>query len=209
MDDNSIAFTTSAPELIRVIRNAIPFACTDDTLPVICAIQFKVENGEVEVTATDRYTLSTESLGASRTDGEGYFMLGIDDAKRLVSANRHWARRGNDGPATVTYDSCAGKIAFDAGHLGAVIVASWDDPARFPRTGYLWRAKDGDDAPSYSVGFTPAMLARFAKVTPREGKDTPMLMVLNGASADSTRCVHVLMGDHFKAAVATNRGSWS
>ncbi|MFI0350889.1 hypothetical protein [Actinomadura sp. 9N407] len=85
----------SAEDLARVLRNAIPFAATDATLPALNAVRLEVSpGGNLAIAATDRYVLSVETpvlMPLEEDDDpdhpapcEGGFSLALADARNLV-----------------------------------------------------------------------------------------------------------------------------
>ncbi|WP_019629662.1 hypothetical protein [Actinomadura atramentaria] len=94
-------FTLHGGELLRVLKNAIPFASTDETLPGISSVAFEVSEPvpgrhELKVHATDRYVMSRETPTLPSQDdlpgpvkigvAPGKFMISLDDAKNLTKA---------------------------------------------------------------------------------------------------------------------------
>ena len=87
----------SAAKLAVVLGNVLPHAGTDDTLPVLCAVQATLDADGLTLAATDRFSLGWETLAAAteRVDGveqpvllEGGTVALIDakDVKAIIVA---------------------------------------------------------------------------------------------------------------------------
>ncbi|MFD6585243.1 hypothetical protein ACFWOK_33740 [Streptomyces sindenensis] len=62
-----IAAHLDAQEFYRQLQRVLPAACTDDTLPVLTAVQMTLEGSSLTLAATDRYRFAVADIPATRT----------------------------------------------------------------------------------------------------------------------------------------------
>lgn len=159
-DNEAPRLVMAAIELRRVIRNALLFACTDTTLPGICAVRFEMRDKVLTVMATDRYMFSREtpSIYEDQADGVGGFSLSTLDAKMLAgNANLD----SKFLPVTIIFPEYSDqKVSVLAGHAGEYKF----DPvgSEFPTWRYIGRERRGFYRDE--IAFNSTFLGRLAKV---------------------------------------------
>lgn len=168
-----------------LLRGALAAASKDDVTPVLCAVQWSVENGRVSVLATDRYRVhqlySKELIGDDELDvpAEGRFLMGRDQAMLLL---RSLPKRSAPLPGVVELTwvdavplptghtgriprSAHGSLRFDvASHDGTdaehLIHDGWQVRGKFPPVGRLFDdAANAEGDLVHDVALTPEYLA--------------------------------------------------
>ena len=171
-------FTIQASELGAALRNVAPFACTDDTLPVLTGVQLTVAadtipgvpgsaaqpaRREITLLATDRYTLARQTLtiDASDVTGAGSAVLPKELVKSLAA---HKGARNWDLVTITAGDDDMITARDIEGNTSASRALPGDS---FPRCGKMLDdfkpAHEASDAVP-SIAFNPRYLARLAKI---------------------------------------------
>ena len=198
-------FTIQASELGAALRNVAPFACTDDTLPVLTGVQLTVgeeipaipasvspsrgpvpAKREITLLSTDRYTLARQTLtiDASDVTGAGSVVLPKELVKALSAKWR--ARNWELVSITAGDDDTITARDFD-GNTSAARALPGD---QFPRAGKMLDdfqpATDANDVGSMpSIAFNAKYVARFAKIG--NGQETVTFTLAAGTSAKPVR----------------------
>lgn len=166
--------TIKAHQLFTVMSDALQFASSDATIPMLNAVRLETvargDSVDLMAIATDRFT-----LGVSRADADGDvlpgFNLAATDAKNLVRIAKTAARMQTYRTVDVETDDYTQNVVFTFSSGETVTVRKHEHD--FPR----WRqffphdnAGMTDDVSG--IGYTPEYLAKFGKVS--AGKRNPM-----------------------------------
>ncbi len=203
--------TLKAHDLHTVMQDALAFASTDATLPVLNGIRIEtVQRGaivDVIAVATDRFT-----LGVSRADGSGdilpEFNLTASDAKNVVRIAKTVARMQSYRTVDVETDDYTQNVVFTFSSGESVTVRKSDH--KFPHWRQLFPSDDAGMADDVSgIGYTPEYLAKFGKVA--ASKRNPMRFFPRAMKPGV-----VMIGDDFMGIIMpvkipgdTNRGTYS
>jgi DNA polymerase III sliding clamp (beta) subunit (PCNA family) len=172
------SFIVKAGDFVAALKSVAAFACTDTTLPAICGVRLRQADGSLTLTATDRYTLATQTLTFDYSDGgvtgDGELVLPASTVKALSSIKGRELNGflvvnvAGDGTYQVTYPDDT-KVSYPA------------NPVQFPNTSRIidgFKPAEAADLPS-SLSFNPAFLARFAKVSKSRVTITPGTVASN------------------------------
>ncbi len=186
--------TVIPEQLIKALTAVIPHASTDRMLPALRAVRLEAADGEATLIATQRYTMATHTFDWAGDPVET--LLELDTAKELLRFAKTIKGREATQPS-ITLDFVSEKTVDVAGPTQRMTLPLHTD-VDFPR----WRAvmPDGGQHDGFPViGFTPALLALFAKSAE---KGEVMRMVFG---AGPVKIVRVEIGDRFVGAIMPTR----
>lgn len=204
--------TIKSHQLFTVMSDALLFASSDATLPMLNAVRLETvargDSVDLMAIATDRFT-----LGVSRADSDGDvlpgFNLAATDAKNLVRIAKTAARMQTYRTVDVETDDYTQNVVFTFSSGETVTVRKHEHD--FPRG---WRQLFPHDNAGMTddvsgIGYTPEYLAKFSKVA--ASKRNPMQFFPRTAKPGV-----VMIGDDFIGLIMsvgipgeTNRGTYS
>ena len=203
--------TLKAHALHTVISDALVFASSDSTIPVLNVVRLETvargDSVDLMAIATDRFT-----LGVSRADADGDvlpgFNLAATDAKNLVRIAKTAARMQTYRTVDVETDEYTQNVVFTFSSGESVTVRKSD--YELPRWRKLFPTDDAGMADDVSgIGYTPEYLAKFGKVA--ASKRNPMRFFPRAAKPGV-----VMIGDDFMGIIMpvripgeTDRGTYS
>lgn len=189
-----------AAELVNTLANALPFAATDKTLPVLNAVMLRASGGDLSAQSTDRYRLA-EVLGAATfVDPDLRLLVSVEDCKRTVALLKPLLKASPNAVVAVSLAPNDHDVRIETA-FGAVTVANVE--GEYPRIRAIFpdNVASGEDACGAN-GYTPRYLESFAKVKdlrPNADKNARMLLV--GGQLDSkghAKPTSILHGDWFR-----------
>jgi len=207
-----------AAELARLLGNAVPFAGTDVTLPMLCAVRLTAAEDVLTVEATDRYALVRETLPLAEP-ADGFAVAVPVDMVRQVRAMLTAARRASrqvwaELRTTRQPDSGLPVLRIVAGPVSVEVTGV----AGFPDIGSVFSKEDAHaashGAAPFDVLMNPWLLARLAKLRPAgTGRANPPRARLTQAvpapdpwgGAPQLRPVHATIGDRLRVLVMPMR----
>lgn len=191
------SITVKAADLVRAIADALPFASTDATVPIIHSVWLEASDGSFSATATNRH-----ALGHSRAECVGSLdepvIIGAADA-RLITRLFKPSKRHDSGPDVTITTTEAGTARFtytsanSLGLLPELGIGVRLIPGEIPNYARLLKdslTKDRSDLTG-PVGLNPDFLASFARV--QRGHGEYMRLYLTS----ETNAVVVQIGDRF------------
>jgi hypothetical protein len=162
-------------ELARLLGNALPFAGTDETLPMLCAVRLRAAGDVLTAEATDRFALIRETFMLTAPAGGLDVAVPLAAVKHLRRLLAGLPRPDRVLPVELTTVSAvttgsgttvpALRVATTAGISMEITGA-----AGFPDTDAVFAKYDAytaeHDTGPFDVAMNPAMLARLAKIRP-------------------------------------------
>jgi len=152
---STITLEVPGADLVAGLTAVLPHAGTDDTLPMLAAVNFTVRDGHLMLAATDRYTLGTYRLVEVKDDVELDVILPRRDAQDLLTR----AKKCKHFPPPLTFDTAKRELTF-TDYERTVTYSLLD--AEFVR---WWAVLPERDADRTVVGINPVNFARLAKAT--------------------------------------------
>lgn len=154
-------FTTKTDALVRALKNAIVYASTDKSRPVLCAVQIQVRDGEIQVQATDSYSLFRTTVPAESTE-PGETLLQVADAKEIVK------RLGKSTNACRMQETDTGRIE-TTNYLGDVVHIAIPELRSFPDCDSLVQSFTNNE--NYYAGLSAGAIAKVdtGKKPPKQG----------------------------------------
>jgi hypothetical protein len=219
-----------ADELHRLLSDVLPFAGTDDTLPMLRCVRIESDGKRLLAATTDRFTMGVSKVDFEATDNEHRnadgkfeyrnleceFLLGPTDVSTLIKIAKTVKRdidwrlvtisKVGEIPPGCTVPTFTYRFAFFSGEQ--VTVKPFD--AEFPKFKQL--IPSGGAVARAATGFTMPYLAKFAKVANDHGG------LVRVFSHDDTphgkKPISVLIGDSFVGlimpqALADHLQTWS
>lgn len=203
--ENTIA-VVKANDLYRLLSDVQPFRGTDDTLPMLTGTHIESDGKRLLAATTDRFTLgisklefSAENCGIGGALGDVDFMLSVDSvaillrtaktAKRDIDWRLVTISKVGEVAAGTTVPTFTYRFAFFSGET--INVKPFD--VEFPKFKQL--IPKGPAIPRASTAFTPAYLARFAKVENDWGQI--VLFTFDSGEDGSRKPTLVRIGDNF------------
>lgn len=161
--------TVKADGMARILGNALAHAGKDDTLPVLNAVRLECAEGTLTAVGTDRYSLGLDTAQLVDSTGDFTFLLGRDDATRIIKACKEHGKawRSVVGGPTVDLTVEGDRLTFTT--YGQQITAQ-PVIGEFPR--YRGLFPDTTDATEH-VALSPSNLAKLTKLT-TDSKNTPL-----------------------------------
>lgn len=183
----------SPVDLHKGLTAVLPFAGTDDTLPMLCAVEITSRDGYLTFATTDRYTLGTYRV--KWEGGDVNALLPAKEAKELARFAKDMAREYRTVGEALIVSLKFTERDVQADVFGRRVTLPLMQDVMFVK----WRAilPDEDALKQETgridmIGLNPTFLARFAKVP--AGRGEPMRLIL-GASALKPALVKI--GDDF------------
>lgn len=153
----------SAASLSEVLASTLPFADSDASLPVLCALEITAAADRLEVAATDRHVLGITGTAASVEGDAVPFLVPSKLATALVRS----LKTQRHAEITITADVVrgrVGRITVAAPDTGWQESHTLEEIGEFPKVRKLF-PEEGTTGPGVSViGLDPLLLAKFAKV---------------------------------------------
>lgn len=180
----------TAHELHRAFHNALLFGSTDETIPMLLAVEITSDGKGLTLVATDRFTMGVARAKLDVTGGAWRFVMKRRDADVLVRALK--TKRSEETKRTVDIECDHGLIGFalstgeSFGFDSHTSELTYND---FPKWRQLWPDNDTQEA-QVVTGFTAEYLARFGRVL---SESTRLRLIHFGV--DKPRVVQV--GDDF------------
>jgi DNA polymerase-3 subunit beta len=172
---------SKAPNLIRALSNALLFAGSDFTLPMLCVAKFEFDGQDLTIAATDRYRLSVEKVeyrDLAPTDAPHEalpafeFLLPTPAVKAVIQQ----LKASKFDPVTLTYDQDGHslRVATLAGSAEHQLYEG-----SFPAYRSLIPSLDTRSKVD-QIGFNAKWLADLAKVQTGRGRISEIRMGLYG-----------------------------
>jgi hypothetical protein len=184
-------------ELARLLGNALPFAGTDETLPMLCAVRLRAAGDVLTAEATDRFAVIRETFPLT-APAAGLDMAvplsAVRHLRRLLSGLPRAARafpveltvtdttvpRGPAAPVSVPvlrFAAPAEGVSMEITGVGG-----------FPDTDAVFARYDAytaeHDTAAFDVRLNPLFLGRLAKLRPGDRDDGPSGLRLTQPTAD-------------------------
>lgn len=166
--------TVSVTDFTRALARVKPFACTDQTLPMINGVALQLRDRVLTVTATDRFTLGSSIVRPVFVDGNNVLPPDFEVLIRLMEMPiLLTALKRSETKAINRIDL---RVADGRIELDGVRVGDPDIPGRFPEwRGIIAEAEQrvADGTPDFTeIVVNPSYLRRFALINP-----TPKMIV--------------------------------
>lgn len=185
-------------DLVAAIKAVTPHVSKDLRFTALASIQFRLHDGELTLTATDRYTLAQSKVGRStdHQDGEDFSVLvSLADAKRIAT----YLKSVKMPAVPLKVDAAAGSIL--VGFDGESVAARTVD-GEFPKLDHI--VPSGDKLGEVSeLGFNGDYLARFATKNLARGGEKNLPTRLSFVKSGGP--VKVTFSDHFVGVCMTVR----
>lgn len=148
--------TLPAPgDLVAGLNAVLPHAGTDETLPILCAVNLTVRDGQLMLAATDRFTLGTYRLIEVEGDAAFDVMLHRRDVADLVAFAKKADKRM---PLTLEFGDRELTVSDLEGRKATYTLLDGE----FVR---WWAVLPERDSGKTVVGINPVNIARLAKAT--------------------------------------------
>lgn len=207
-------------ELARLLGNAAPFAGTDATLPMLCAVRLRSAGGVLTVEATDRYALVRETFPLT-APAAGFAVavpVGVvAQVRAMLTAARRADRRAWAELTARTPSSGLPVLRITAGPAAVEVTGVYG----FPDTDSVFAKEDahtaGHGTAPFDVQVNPWLLARLAKLRPAgTGRGNPPRARLtqpapgpagrwDDAAVPQAHPVHAQIGDRLRVLVMPMR----
>lgn len=199
-----VQFQIPRDDWCEILSDAAIFASRDAYTLALNAVKINVDmSGQITVSASDRFTLGIRRYQLGGPCGDNVQIL-LPLAEVAFIAKIHArTRRGVPNKLTVTIDGylpLAADLPMRAGHLGIESrvnsrqITSWHTGMEAAPVPFEKFASPEPSEQSL-IGFNPAYLARFAKVSRRAGES--LHLTLGGPRRPTT----VKIGEHFTGAI--------
>lgn len=186
--------TITAASLATAITAVLPFAGTDDTLPMLAAVRCEVMNGELWLATTDRYTVGAHrvALHPDYPQSDDFAVtLPLSVAKQALAIVKLGQSEFKGIETVVTLEVEDRHVRVTAGMDTHLLKGRASEDA-FPQWRHFFAAPAKDDAVTDRFfAFNPALLARFGKIG--GGKTATMTCYMQSA----TKPMMVQIGDDF------------
>jgi DNA polymerase III sliding clamp (beta) subunit (PCNA family) len=195
--------TMNAADLHRILHNGLLFADTDQSLPMLTAVQLEFSGDKVVSLATDRYL-----MGMTRADytGEEFTVLvnrfDVERVAKMAKPPTKGKATHEDRSVDIEHDADNARVTFVFSSGESVTVQTVD--AQFPA---IRRLLPTEQRPTGGyVAVNAQYLAKFARVISESKYDQ---MFLSAGAAHQPMAVRI--GDHFvgmQMPVKTIRTGW-
>jgi DNA polymerase III sliding clamp (beta) subunit (PCNA family) len=187
--------TVETADLRRILGNVAPFASTDRTVPVLCAVRLEITDGILTGVAGDRFALAYDTcpvdLATESTDTST--LIDLSDAKRIMSiltvprGMRPW-------PATLTFETSTltVHVRFSDSTVKVPVV-----DGAFPRWRSLLPTEVNTADGITRTAYNPKILAKLAKVTDPDTKRPAARFTFTGTDKPG----YVRIGETFRALI--------
>lgn len=190
-----VTLEVRAREFYQLLSEAVPFAGTDDTLPMLTGICLTSEGNDLIAVATDRYTLGVSRITLS--EPVGLFDQRLLPVKSIARIKGIFpVPRGGELFLRLTFTD-EGLVIEQAGTLDQALPSTrfsvkWID-AKFPQWRSLLHGKTPvrENPQNVQAGFNPSYMARFARA--KQGSEA---MVINAPEKVNAPWI-VSLGEHF------------
>src|SRR3954470_183818 len=165
-----------AVDLASALKSVVPFAGTDQTIPVLRHIQMTAEGDKLTLRTTDRYTAGRYTIPF---EGDAFTALvEIRDVPLILAGIKSEAGARSLSPAQLSLE---GHKLTVTTFTGSATVVSGEDFHAFPKIDAVFPTGETVTLDA-AINLNAAYLARFAKVIPLEDKLThiPMRVFPNG-----------------------------